>query len=164
MSRTTTVVDGVVSSALSAVPYQKSLTAIADSTATTVFAVSIPNAQVNTEIEIEVFSALGAGGAIGAGEANGHTKTAIAINRQAAGVVAVLSSVATPFEVVSAVTAGGATITTTVTVANLTGAAGAVNTFNIKVTIAAGSGSATNHTATMNATINNIGAGAVTMA
>lgn len=122
----------------------KNVTAIADNTFTDVFTVAVPNATARAYIRVTFNSALGAGGAVGAGEACGTTTYDFAVVRFA-GAVAVIGA-SSAYGAASALSSGAATITTTAQASAVTGAAGVAETFTIQVKIVKGSGSSDNHT------------------
>lgn len=140
----------------------KGTTAIAQGVATTVATITIPNAAHSCKIRFTVVAALGAGGAIGADEASA-TNTYDVVVARTAGVNAVLG-ISTAYGVIANPVAGGATITAPLTLAAVSGAVGASNTCAVQVTITAGSGSSTNHTALVSWEILNARATGVTVA
>jgi len=140
---------------------KKTITAIADNTATPTFTVTIPNAAHSASIKLTLKGSLGAGGAIGANEATGSIAYDIAIARTAG--VATVVGFSTAYGSSTAAVAGGATITITAAASGLTGANSASQTFTIDVTIARGSGASANHTCGCFATIINANASGVTL-
>lgn len=122
----------------------KSVTGLADTVATPVFTVTIPNATTRIGIEVLVATALGAGGAVGAGEAVTVMKYYIAAAKflGAVTVVTVSAAVGTA----SALSAGAATNTTAVTASAVVGAGGVTQTFTINVAVTKGGGGSDNHT------------------
>lgn len=140
----------------------KSVASIANNTATDVLTVTIPNAAHTAMVRVTLVGSLGAGGAIGANEATGTISYDIAIARTA-GVNAV-AAISSAYGSQTAAVAGAATITVTGTLGSISGAVGAVNTFTVKVTIARGSGSSSNHTCTVYAEVLNGNATGVTIA
>lgn len=139
------VYSGAVSTiAISRTEINKSVTAIADAVATATFTVTIPNASHNATIEFEFTGILGAGGAIGAGEASATNSYKVNVSRTP-GVNAVASAVSTAFGAVASNVAGAATVTCTAVVSAIAGAVGATNTFTLNVTITRSGGASTNH-------------------
>lgn len=141
----------------------KQVTAISNNVATAVFTVTVPNAQHNATIEVELTGILGAGGAIGAGEASSTNSYKINVSRTA-GVNAVASAVSTAFGAAASNVAGAATVTTTGTVSSISGAVGATNTFTINVTIVRSGGSSDNHVCLAYAKLMNANATGITIA
>lgn len=145
----------------SAVLFQKTVTAIADNTATTVLTITVPNAAHSAMIHVILNGSLGAGGAIGANEASATVTYDIVVTRTA-GVNAVANA-ATAYGAANAIVAGGtSSITCTAALTAVSGAVGATNTFNFQVTIHRGNGAATNHTCQVSATTVNMNASGVT--
>jgi hypothetical protein len=136
--------------------------AIADNTATDTFTITVPNVTARATLKVTISSALGAGGAVGAGEASGTISYDVVINRFA-GANAV-GSVSSAYGSATALSAGAATITTTAALSAVAGAVGAVNTFAFRPTIARGSGSSTNHTCVILVEVINALAGGITAA
>ena len=141
----------------------KAIASIADNTATDTFTVTIPNAAHSASIMVLLTGSLGAGGAIGANEASASIGYNIAVTRTA-GVNAVATISAAFGSAASAAVAGAATITVAGTLSAISGAVGATNTFTIKVTIARGSGTSTNHTCFAYAKLLNANATGITIA
>lgn len=129
------------------IPATKSVTGIADATPTDVLTVTIPNGVVNADIRVTLLASLGAGGAIGAGEASQTITYNISVTRTA-GVNAV-TNVSTAFGSAKNAVAGANTITATLGASSVAGAVGAVNTFTIQATITKGGGSSANHVAAL---------------
>jgi len=146
----------------SRVEANKAITAIADATATTVFTVTVPNASHSAMIEVNLTGKIGAGGAIGAGEATGTISYQIAIARTA-GVNAVATISAAYGSAVCAV-AGATTITVAGTLGAITGAVGASNTFTIQVTVTKGGGASANHTCLAYARLMNANSSGISIA
>ena len=140
----------------------KAVTAFTNAVAKTVFTVTVPNAAHHAVIELEVQGALGAGGAIGAGEAMATNTYKIAIVRTA-GVATVATATAATHAVAVAV-AGAATVTATAAVSAMSGAVGATQTFTIDVTISRSGGASDNHTCLAYAKLMNANASGVTIA
>ena len=128
----------------SRVEVNKAVASITDATATDVFTVTIPNASHSAVIEVNLAGKIGAGGAIGAGEATGNISYQIAVARTA-GVNAV-ATISAAYGSTTAAVAGATTITVAGDLGAITGAVGASNTFTIRVTITKGGGASANHT------------------
>lgn len=143
-------------------PAPKNKASILDNTATTIWTVTIPNAQNNAAIELYALSVLGAGGAIGAGEAASSSYYTLTVSRTAG--VATVVGVSSQTSESHASVAGAATITATVAASGITGANSVSQTFNIQVTIARGSGSSTNHTCFSAVTLFNQNGSGITIA
>jgi hypothetical protein len=141
----------------------KAVTAFADTTAKTVFTVTIPNAGHAAMIEVDSLGVLGAGGTVGTGDASMSTKYLVNIQRTTganavAGVSAIVSSAKSK-------TAGGDDITSVVvTTAAVVGAVGASNTIPIQVAITKAAGASANHTGTFSAKVLNANATGITIA
>lgn len=140
----------------------KTVTAFTNAVAKTVFTVTVPNAAHHAVIELEVQGALGAGGAIGAGEAMATNTYKIAIVRTA-GVATVATATAAGSAVAVAV-AGANTVTATAAVSAMSGAVGATQTFTIDVTITKNAGTSDNHTCLAYAKLMNANATGITIA
>lgn len=157
--------------ALSAYSLVKTITAIADDTATTLFTVTVPNPTVfNTAvIDLTVLAIAGAGGAIGAGESCAAAFYQIVVTRTA-GVAAVagISTAASATAAVAAVSGGDQIVSPAtqalVSLGAVSGGATASETFTIQVTIDDDTGSATNHSCVAYATLLNVNASGVTIA
>jgi hypothetical protein len=149
--------------AISRTEINKTVTGIADATATTVFTVTIPNAAHSANIEVTLNGSLGAGGAIGADEAGASIKYNVMVNRTA-GVNAVAVISAGYGSSGSAGVAGSNTCTVTGDLGAISGAVGASNTFTIRVTVTKGGGASANHTCTAHAVLVNKNATGVTIA
>jgi hypothetical protein len=141
----------------------KTVTGIADATATAVFTVTVPNAAHSANIEVTLNGSLGAGGAIGADEAGASIKYNVMVNRTA-GVNAVAVISAGYGSSGSAGVAGSNTCTVTGDLGAISGAVGAANTFTIRVTVTKGGGASANHTCTAHAVLVNKNATGVTIA
>lgn len=131
----------------------KPVIAIANNTATAILAVTVPNTALaqNNVLRVQISSELGGGGAVGAGEATGAVSYDFAIVRVGGATTVIGAS--TAYGAASALSSGAATITTTAAASAVTGAATVTQTFNINVTIAAGSGNSTNHVDNVTATL-----------
>lgn len=139
----------------------KNVSGIADNTATTILTVTIPNAAHSATVHVMICGALGAGGAIGADEASGTNIYDIVVTRTA-GVNATLSQSGAYGTTTTHVT-GGATISVSAVLAAVSGAVGATNTCALQVTIAHGTGSSTNHTCQVVASVLNANASGITL-
>lgn len=140
----------------------KSVTAIADATPTATFTVTIPNAAHSGMLKVTLVGSLGAGGAIGANEANATISYDIAIARTA-GVNAV-ATISTAYGSAASAVAGAATVTVTAAVSAISGAVGATNTFTVNVTITKSGGSSANHTCLCYGRLMNANATGITIA
>lgn len=140
----------------------KLVSAIADNVATDILTITVPNTTVAARIVVTVVTYLGAGGAVGAGEATAIYSRSFAINRFPGAACVVAASTAT--NSTSALSSGAATNTTTLAATAMTGAVGVAQTFTIQVTIARGSGSSTNHVCACDSTLFNVITGGPTFA
>lgn len=141
----------------------KTITGIADATATTVLTVTVPNSAHAAMIDVDVIGILGAGGAVGADEAARVVKYQLTVVRTAgvAAVVAVSSAIGGA----AANVAGATTVASVVVTATaMTGANSATQTFNIQVNITKTGGASTNHVALISASVLNHNVSGVTMA
>lgn len=123
----------------------KTVTGIANAAATDVLTVTVPNAKHLAQIEVCATGSLGAGGAIGAGEAAATNCYIITVVRTAG--VATVATASTAFGAAASAVAGATTATATLGVSGMTGAVGATQTFTIQITITRGGGSSANHVA-----------------
>lgn len=153
---------GAAAAATTATRLTKLTSSIADNTATAVLTVTIPNAAHAASLRVRLLGRLGAGGAIGADEANGTVAYDFSVSRTA-GVNAVVTA-STAFGSATSSVAGAATVTVTAAASAISGAVGASNTFTVNVTIAKGSGSSANHTCTVLAEVINANATGITIA
>jgi hypothetical protein len=153
---------GAAAAATTATRLTKLTSSIADNTATAVLTVTIPNAAHAASLRVRLLGRLGAGGAIGADEANGTVAYDFSISRTA-GVNAVVTA-STAFGSATSSVAGAATVTVTAAASAISGAVGASNTFTVNVTIAKGSGGSANHTCTVLAEVINANATGITIA
>lgn len=141
----------------------KSVTAIANNTATAVLTFTVPNAAHSASFLVELVGSSGAGGSVGANESTQSARYQVDIARTA-GVNAV-ATIGAIFGQPAAVTvAGGNSVATTAALSAISGAVGATNTFTVNVTIARSAGTATNHTCLVNARLLNANASGVTVA
>ena len=148
--------------ATTAVSDTKAVTAIADNVATTVANITIPNNACTGTVRITAVGVLGAGGAIGAGEASASNSYDISWVRTA-GVNAV-GDISTAFGVNAQAVAGAATCTAALTIAAVTGAVGDPNVLPIQMTVIKSGGASDNHTALLAWAIINQNASGATLA
>lgn len=142
----------------------KAVTAFTDTTAKDVFTVTIPNAAHAAVIEVDSLGVLGAGGAVGAGEACKNSKYHVSVVRTA-GANAVATVSAEVGTGAAATVAGGNNVTSVVVTASaIAGAVGDPNTFTIKVAITKAGGASDNHTGVFTARILNQNATGITIA
>lgn len=153
--------NGALGAATTGTRLLKSVTGIANNTATDIITVTVPNAAHSATLKVTLTGSLGAGGAIGANEATGTTSFNVPIARTAG--VATVPATATAYAVTNTNVAGAATITVTYAISAISGAVGATQTFTVTVTIARGSGSSTNHTCLVDAEILNANATGITI-
>lgn len=139
----------------------KAIASIPDNTATATITVTVPNAAHAASLKVTLIGTLGAGGAIGAGEATGTISYDIAIARTAG--VATVATLSSGYGSATSAVSGAATITVTGAVSSLTGANDATQTFTVNITIARGSGSSTNHTALVYGRLMNANASGITL-
>jgi hypothetical protein len=140
----------------------KAVTAFTNAVAKATFTVTVPNAAHNATLEVRVQGALGAGGAIGAGEAMATNTYVIGIVRTAG--VATVATATAAFGAVAVAVAGAATVTATAAVSAMSGAVGATQTFTIDVTISRSGGSSDNHTCLVYGKLLNANATGITIA
>lgn len=146
----------------------KTILAVADDTATTLFTVTIPNPTTyhSATIDLTVMGIAGAGGAVGAGESVSSAFYQIVVTRTV-GVAAVagISTAASAVAASSAVSGGDQVVSPLlVTLGAVTGGATATETFTIQVTVDDDTGAATNHVVVGYASILNALASGVTIA
>lgn len=146
----------------------KTITAVADDTATTLFTVTIPNPTTyhSATIDLTVMGIAGAGGAVGAGESVSSAFYQIVVTRTV-GVAAVagISTAASAVAASSAVSGGDQIVSPLlVTLGAVTGGATATETFTIQVTVDDDTGAATNHVVIGYASVLNALASGVTIA
>ncbi len=141
----------------------KEVTGLADTVATDVLTVTVPNAQHAARIEVDVLGILGAGGAIGLGEATMAVKYVVSLARTAG--VAVVAGISSVIGSAESHVAGGDAITSVVaTLSSITGGVTVSETFTIKIAITRSGAGATNHKALIAARIVNENATGVTIA
>lgn len=132
---------------------------IADNTATAVLTVTVPNAEHNAGIFLDIVAHLGVGTDLS--ESTRVATGAIAIARKTGdATVAVASTLA---QTAIATTSGGATLTLAYAVSAMTGAAGATQTFDITVTLVV-TGTISNHVAVVAGRLVNSAASGITIA
>lgn len=139
----------------------KTVTAIANNTATDVLTVTVPNAAHSATIPIIINASLGAGGAVGADECTATAYGQIVLTRTAG--LATVATATTLADTGSACVAGATTETLAYAVTAMTGANSATQTFTVQITIARGGGSSTNHIAIIQADVLNANASGVTI-
>jgi hypothetical protein len=131
---------------------------IADNVATAVLTVTVPNANHNAAIFLDIVGHLGAG--TDASESTRCASGSVAVCRVAG---AATVAVASTLEAAAIATqAGGGTLTLAYGVSAMTGAATATQTFTVTVTMVV-TGTITNHTAIAHARLINSSAAGVTM-
>ncbi len=118
-------------------------TGITNNSAASLWTVSVPNAAHNAAYKVTVTTYLGAGGAVGAGEA-ASVQTYYGVLARTAGVDTV-KGLSSAVGGATAAVAGAATNTTTITQSANSGTSAQTQTYDIQVTIARGSGSSDNH-------------------
>lgn len=148
--------------ALSSNRFVFSKTGLADTVATNVVTVTVPNGKVGAILRCTFIGSLGAGGAIGAGESTHGISYDFAIARTSG--VAAVALIATATGSVKQTVAGGAAATTAGAVSSVTGAVGAVNTFQLTCAVTKASGSSDNHTCMIVVEVLNEFASGVTVA
>jgi hypothetical protein len=141
----------------------KRVTGLTDTTATDIFTVTVPNAQHSATIEVDALAVLGAGGAVGAGEASRLSKYQVIVTRTAglAAVIAVSSAIG---GVASNVAGATSIASAVITASAVSGGNTATQTFTIKLAITKTGGSSDNHTAAVSARLLNYSASGVTIA
>lgn len=154
---------GVPGAAVTQSQITKAVTAFADTTAKTVFTVTIPNTVQSAVVEIDCLGVLGAGGAVGAGEASRNVKYHVNIVRTVGvnAVAGVSSAVGGSASNVAGATSVASVVVTT---AAVVGAVGAENTIDIQVAITKTGGASANHTGVFAARILNQNATGITIA
>ena len=157
-----TVLGEAAAAAASLVKKQKIMTAIVDATFTPTFTVTVPNAKHSAILRVTYFGQLGAGGAIGAGEAAGAISYDYSIVRTAG--VAVVAVQSTAYASTVTLVAGAGTIAILGQVSAISGAVGVANTFTVDIKITKGSGSSDNHTAVVVAELLNANTTGITFA
>lgn len=154
---------GVAAAAKTLTEITKAVTGFSDTVAKDVFTVTIPNAAHAAVVECQFVGVLGAGGAVGAGEAVCASKYQFAVVRTAGknAVVGVSSAIGGAKAKVS----GGDDITSVVATASaISGAVGASNSFTIQVAITRSGAGADNHTLFAEAKILNGNATGISLA
>ncbi len=134
-------------------------TGIADNTATDVITVTVPNAEHNAGIFLDIVAHLGAG--TDNSESTRVATGVIAVARKTGdATVGVASTLA---QTAIATTSGGGTITLAYAVSTITGAASVTQTFTITLTIVK-TGTVTDHTAVIGVRVLNSAASGITVA
>lgn len=141
----------------------KTASAMADTVATAVATVTVPNAQHTALIEVDALGVMGAGGAVGAGETSKLAKYQLVVTRTAG--LAAVATLSSAIGGVQSKVAGADNITSVVVTASaMTGANSASQTFTILVAITKAAGAADNHTAVVALRVVNQKASGVTIA
>lgn len=140
----------------------KKVTAIADTVATAVLAVTVPNAAGAATIPIVLSCSEGAGGAIGAYEQTFTAYGQVVVTRTA-GVAAVATATTLADTGAAHVAGGDSTGSLAYAASAISGGASAIDTFNITVTVSHGTGSATNHSCIIQADVLNANAAGITV-
>lgn len=154
---------GAIAAADTCTTIVKQVDALADTVATDVLTVTIPNAKHAAIIDIDFVGILGAGGAVGEGEAVCLSKYQV-VTCRTAGVNAV-NAISAAIGGAKQNVAGGQAITSVVaTVSAVAGAVGVANTFTVKCAITRGGAGADNHKVVMVARVVNAFATGVTIA
>lgn len=154
---------GTPGSAQNSYTITKRVTGLADTVATDILTVTVPNAQHAACIDLEVLAVLGAGGAVGAGEAARESKYQVIVTRTAglAAVIAVSSAIG---GVASNVAGATSIASAVVTASAVSGANSATQTFTIKLAITKTGGASDNHTVAVSARLLNYSASGATIA
>lgn len=140
----------------------KTVTGIADASATAVLAVTVPNASGAATIPIVLSCSEGAGGAIGAFEQTFTAYGQVVVTRFA-GAAAVATATTLADTGAAHVSGGDSTGSLAYAAGSISGGATATDTFNITVTVSHGTGSATNHSCVVQADVLNATAAGVTV-
>lgn len=140
----------------------KTITAIADATATPVLAVSVPNSSGAATIPIVLSCSEGAGGAVGAYEQTFTAYGQVVVTRFA-GAAAVATATTLADTGAAHVSGADSTGSLAYAASAISGGASATDTFNITVTVSHGTGSATNHVCVIQADVLNATAAGVTV-
>lgn len=141
----------------------KAATGLADTVATAVYTVTVPNAAHAVLIEVDTLGVMGAGGAVGAGETTRSSKYQLAVTRTAG--LAAVATLSAAIGGVQSKVAGADNITSTVVTASaMTGANSAAQTFTINVAITKAAGAADNHSCLVVVRVINQNASGVTIA
>lgn len=155
---------GVAGAASTANSFVKTVTGIADNTATSILTVTVPNAAHGAAIRITILASLGAGGAIGAFQESATIEAVMVFTRTAgvssAGAVGTITVSSNNARVAGA----DAAATYTLAVAASAGGVGSTDTHAINLTIAHGAGASTNHQAVVYVEVLNSNASGITAA
>lgn len=139
----------------------KTVTGIANATATTILTITIPNAAHSAVVHVRLGGSLGTGGAVGANECSAAITYDISVTRTA-GVNAV-ATISTGYGSAASSVAGATTMTTTAALGAVSGAVGVTNTIAIQATLSHIAGSSTNHTCQVDAWVDNLNASGITL-
>lgn len=154
--------NGSAGAADTSTEFVKTVTGIANATATTVATITIPNSANSGTVHFKLTGSLGTGGAIGANEATQSISYDVGVTRT--GGVNAVAVISTAYGSSGSVqVAGATTITVTAALQAVSGAVGATNTIALQVTITRGGGSSTNHTCLVRATVDNANASGITL-
>lgn len=153
---------GAAGGAASSRKLTKTVTGLADTVATDVLTITVPNAKANAVVRVTLLGSLGAGGAIGAGEAFGNVSYDFSIGRTAG--VNATGLISTVYGSSKNAVAGAATITVAGALSSVTGAVGVVNTFTVTCAITKSGGSSASHVAVVMAEVLNSFASGITIA
>lgn len=153
--------------ATSAYTLVKTVTGIADDTATTIFTITIPNPGTglfsSAVVNVSLLGICGAGGSIGAGEFITTAVGSIGVTRTP-GVASVINISSLTQTTAVNVAGGDTAVAITLTNVAVSGGNTATQTFAIQVTIDDDTASGTNHICTFEATVINSAASGVTIA
>ena len=138
-----TVNIGVAGGALSDTTGLITKAAIADATATAIATITVPNAKHSAVVRATFVGSIGAGGAIGAGEAV-HAISYDFIICRTAGVAAV-ALISTAYGSAKQAVAGATTVTTAGAVSAVSGGVTATNTFTLNISITKADGASAAH-------------------
>lgn len=148
--------------AASSTKITKTVTALADTVATAVLTITVPNVKANALVRVTLVGSLGAGGTIGAGEAFGTISYDFSVGRTAG--VNATGLISTAYGSAKNAVAGAATITVAGALSAVTGAVGVSNTFTVTAAITKSGGASDNHVCVVSAEVVNAFAAGVTVA
>ena len=137
-------------------------TGISDASATAVATVTIPNAAHAASIRVLVLGSMGAGGAVGAFEANSASSYHMSVSRTAG--VATVITTSSQDTVAASNVAGAGTITAVITASSVSGGNTATQTFTININITKSGGSSASHQAVLLIDLINANATGITIA
>ena len=144
------------------VTLNRTITAILDDVATTIFAINVPNPPtgqfVASSIDVTILTVLGAGGAVAAGETVTTAEFNVVVARTP-GLAAVIAITAPVLANSVSVAGGDASVAATLTNVAVAGANTAAQTFAMQTTIDDDTGSATNDICVVNIYCMNAGLG-----